>query len=73
MNADGSEQINLTRSPASEESVQGDFAWSPDGTQIMFHSDRNGDVDIYVMDADGNNSMNLSNSPGTDFGSIWVR
>ena len=28
-------------------------AWSPDGSRIAFASDRDGDWDIYVMDADG--------------------
>jgi WD40-like Beta Propeller Repeat len=28
--------------------------WSPDGSRIAFESDRDGDMDIYVMDADGN-------------------
>ncbi|MBI1279549.1 MAG: hypothetical protein GC179_15590 [Anaerolineaceae bacterium] len=30
-------------------------AWSPDGTRIAFASDRNGDSDIFVMDANGGN------------------
>ncbi|MDH4177317.1 MAG: DUF5050 domain-containing protein [Thermoleophilia bacterium] len=30
-------------------------AWSPDGKQIMFASDRNGTLDIFVMNADGSN------------------
>jgi len=28
-------------------------AWSPDGTKIAFSTDKDGDIDIYVMDADG--------------------
>ncbi|HUN09446.1 MAG TPA: hypothetical protein PLQ56_22775 [Aggregatilineales bacterium] len=28
-------------------------AWSPAGTRIVFASDRNGDSDIFIMDADG--------------------
>jgi TolB protein len=72
MDADGGNQTNLTNNPANE-SIQGDFSWSPDGTQILFHSDRDGDVEVYVMNADGSNQVNLSNSPGsTDFGAIWV-
>ncbi len=30
-------------------------AWSPDGKRIVFASDRNGDGDIFVMDANGHN------------------
>jgi len=29
--------------------------WSPDGRRIVFSSDRNGDNEIYIMDANGDN------------------
>jgi Tol biopolymer transport system component len=32
-------------------------AWSPDGTKIAFHSNRNGYFDIFIMDADGGNQV----------------
>ena len=35
-------------------------AWSPDGTTIAFWSNREGQPDIYVMDADGMNPINLT-------------
>ena len=72
MNADGSNLTNLTNNPAGD-SVQGDFAWSPDGTQILFHTDRDGNVEVYVMNADGSNQINLTNSPETDYSAIWVQ
>ncbi|SVE50169.1 uncharacterized protein METZ01_LOCUS503023, partial [marine metagenome] len=37
-----------------------DPSWSPDGSQIVFASDRGGDYDIYLMDADGSNLTNIS-------------
>jgi Tol biopolymer transport system component len=45
--------------------------YSPDGTLISFTSDRTGDWDVYVMNADGSNVRNLTNTPGVQdlFGS----
>ncbi|MDE0399317.1 MAG: hypothetical protein OXL96_16090 [Candidatus Poribacteria bacterium] len=53
MNPDGSEQVNLTQHPATDQGA----VWSPAGDQILFVSDRQGTGvrDLYVMDADGSN------------------
>src|SRR3990170_6246104 len=48
MNADGTGQTNLTNDPATDYAP----AWSPDGTKIAFYSDRDGNLDVYVMNAD---------------------
>ena len=45
MNPDGAGQLNLTNTPASEESP----VWSPDGDQLAFGSGSR----LYVMNADG--------------------
>ncbi len=46
-------------------------AWSPDGTQIAFWSDRDGNGEVYVMNADGSNPTNLTNDPGSDWWPVW--
>jgi beta propeller repeat protein len=43
--------------------------WSPDGTKILFSSDRTGTYNIWVMDADGNNLKRLTT---TDFAAAVV-
>ena len=35
-------------------------SWSPDGTKIVFRSDRTGAGDIYIADADGGNQVRLT-------------
>ena len=40
--------------------------WSHDGAKIAFTSDRDGDPEIYVMNADGSSPRRLTNTPGRD-------
>jgi TolB protein len=49
MNADGSKQRRLTKDGAADAFP----AWSADGTKIGFASNRDGNFEIYVMDAGG--------------------
>jgi Tol biopolymer transport system component len=50
----------VTRNPAEDSEP----AWSRDGEQIAFTSDRGGDYDIYVINADGSGEVeNFSNDP----------
>jgi len=67
MNADGSEVTQLTDDDANDMFP----AWSPDGTRITFHSNRDGNVEIYVMNADGSNVMNLTNNSADDTIPAW--
>jgi len=46
MNADGSNQTNLTHHPAFD---TGPATWSPDSKKIAFVSKREGNLEIYVM------------------------
>ena len=57
----------LTHSRASDRSP----TWSPDGTQIAFHSYRDGDWDIFVMNADGTNRRRLTHSSASDAFPAW--
>jgi Tol biopolymer transport system component len=41
-------------------------AWSPDGKTIVFASNRDGNYEIYRMDANGQNQIRLTNDPASD-------
>ena len=55
--------VNLTAaSPFRNEAPD----WSPDGTMIAFHSNRNGDFDIFLMDADGSDQVAVTADARSD-------
>ena len=68
MNADGSNQTNLTDLPDFDEGFPD---WSPDGNQIAFTSRRDGNNEVYVMQADGSNPIRLTDNPNDDFAPSW--
>jgi eukaryotic-like serine/threonine-protein kinase len=48
-------------------------AWSPDGSQIVFSSDNNGNVDLFVVDAAGKTpAVRLGGSEVDDFATQWL-
>jgi TolB protein len=46
-------------------------AWSPDGTRIVFESDRGGRQQIYVMNADGSDAQRISFGEGSYSQPVW--
>ena len=46
-------------------------AWSPDGKRIAFTSNRDGNYEIYVMNADGTGLRNVTQHPGQDNYAAW--
>src|SRR5919106_3755803 len=77
MNADGGAQHRLTprevgdiTSPA-KLFFQVSPVWSPDATQIAFASRRSGSFDIYVMNADGTGTRQLTSGKQNDSHPTW--
>ena len=60
---DGSGAVNLTASPTSNDGFPN---FSPDGREIVFRSGRDGNHEIYLMDADGGNVRRLTDHEATD-------
>jgi TolB protein len=68
MQADGSD-IKLLTENSSDNSEP---AWSPDGDQLAFVSNRDGDFEIYSMNLDGSNVRRLTNIPGGNRAPSWA-
>ena len=75
MNIDGSNTVNLTFGTSNKSWVAD---WSPDGSQIVFQTNRDNPADqenpweIYVMDMDGSNPRNITNTPDReDWSPVW--
>jgi TolB protein len=45
--------------------------WSPDGTKIAFVSDREGNPDVWIMNADGSHQTRLTTEPTYDAFPVW--
>jgi Tol biopolymer transport system component len=76
MNADGSQVTNLTTGPgwetsgfAHEENYEP--VWSPDGTKLAFTGDRDWNLEIFVMNADGSDPVRLTRHGDTDTHPTW--
>ncbi len=67
MNANGTAQTRLTFNSALDYRP----AWSPDGSRIAFHTNRDGNLEIYVMNADGTAQTNLTHNPADDASPDW--
>ena len=67
MDADGSNKQQLTTESSNETRP----SYSPDGTKILFASDRDGDNELYVMDSDGTNVQQLTTNDITDSDASW--
>ena len=64
---DGSNEIQLTDHPGMDSAP----SWSPDGSRIAFSSDREDNVDVYVMKTNGEGVRRLTEDLGNDYNPTW--
>jgi Tol biopolymer transport system component len=56
---------------ADDNASQGAAVWSPDGTQIAFSGNRDGDWEVYLMNADGSAQRQLTHNTVDDIVADW--
>lgn len=74
MNVDGSNLRQLTDFAGNDEAhgyQEGPPHWSPDGEQILFSSEREGNFDLYVIRPDGWGLQNLTGTPSNEVWASW--
>lgn len=64
---DGSAPTQLTNAPGRDWEAR----WSPDGSQLLFSSDRDGNEEIYLINAGGSDLARLTTQPGIDGAGRW--
>jgi Tol biopolymer transport system component len=67
MDSDGKNEIRLTNNSSADI----DPAWSPNGKKIVFISDRDGDMEVFIMNADGMNLTQLTINDALDHVPAW--
>ncbi len=67
LSPDGSSFVRLTNHPAIDTSP----SWSPDGSKILFVSDRSGSPQLFVMNADGSGQRRISYQGAYNVHPVW--
>jgi len=67
VNANGTAEQQLTTAPGRDWFPE----WSPDGSKILFLSDRDGPGEIFSMNPDGTGQTNLTSNPAADGWPAW--
>jgi len=64
-NPDGVNEFRRTQTPDHS------AVWSPDGKRIAFISDRDGNPEIYLVDAAGDQETRVTSTPAPEYGLSW--
>ena len=68
MGSDGKDAVRITDSQSNETSP----VWSPDGSQFVYVSERNGNRELYLMNSNGQNDRRLTEHPADDWMPVWA-
>jgi Tol biopolymer transport system component len=68
MNTDGTGITDISNYPVAYELYP---AWSPDGSKVAFVTNRDGNYEIYTMNADGSNQTRLTTDSAVDEEPTW--
>ena len=68
MDSDGASQTQLT---FTINATEGRPNWSPDGSAITFHTNRDGNQEIYIMKSSGAAQTRLTNHAAVDINPAW--
>jgi Tol biopolymer transport system component len=71
IDADGRHDRRVT-SDSPIPAIWGALGWSPDGHSILYETDRTGSGDIYAIDVDGRNRVQVTDTPDIDFAPSWA-
>ena len=67
MNADGTNPQRLTNNPEDDVFPSwGNMPTTASGRKIVFHSDRDGNAEVYSMNSNGTDQIRLTNNPAAD-------
>lgn len=69
MDPDGSNEKNLTNGTGSTTVA---LDWSPDGSRILFASDRGGNLDLWIIRPDGSDPMQLTDTTESEWSASWA-
>ena len=69
MNADGTGIKQVTDMVGNEHAP----SWSPDGAQIVFSSNRGGQRQLWIMNADGSDQRPLTDPSFEAWDPVWVK
>lgn len=67
----GEKGIEITPLAAGLKPEEVHLCWSPDGSKICEETDRTGNWEIYIGDADGKQLVNVTNNPADDYDPCW--